>query len=519
MNGEEDGGRCGRTRGRILPAIVIAAAILIYFVEAAVTFQRPLGGDEANYAVVAQEVLSGGKLYVDALGLRPPLTYGAYAAAFSLFGQSETAIRLFALIVHAASLGLLILLAYRVAGKRAAYVTLLLGALWWGSPGLEGRSANTELFSNLLVIASACLFMSYLDRPAWRSLLAAAFLVGLATLVKQVAVATAGAIWLAMLSSALSRKEEMRRFVKATALLAAGVAIPWLAVLGWFGATGRLREFMAYNFQWVAGYDAVTVSGRPFLTRLSEATSEWRPEQAGLWLAALAGIFCVRPGRSRGKHAFLVAWPTLNLLVILRVGRFHEHHFLVMLPGIVILTALALMALWEEIRSEPAGWRRPAVILAIVFLLASLRTFAATEASLYRQIINGQMTAPGEGLSYEQARDVGLRLRKISRAGDTLLVWGQAPQLYFYSGLKPACPMIAFDTWLSFEWRTGYRSAWAEREARMLKEAVDQGPTVIVITEFADQAREYLGGMADKRYTVVSQTNGITVLRRSPLIR
>ena len=55
--------------------------------------------DEAGYSVIANEIVDGGRPYIDAVDRKPPLLFWTYAAAFKVAGEYNwIALHIFSLI-------------------------------------------------------------------------------------------------------------------------------------------------------------------------------------------------------------------------------------------------------------------------------------------------------------------------------------------------------------------------------------------------------------------------------------
>ena len=465
------------TLRRRLPFIGAVVAVLAHLALGALTLRLPLNRDEASYAVIAERLRAGDRLYVDVIGLRPPLPYWTYMVALGILGSTTIAVRLMGMAVSAASLALMIYVGARLGGRRTALVVAFLCALWWRPVGLEGYVANTEIFINLFALLSTVVFLAYLERPRIHLLVVAGTLAGLATLFKQMGAAQAAAMGFAVL---LHRREAdhkgRRRALVAFLIIVATVVLPWLIAGGWFAAKGHFSEFWFCNFQWMGAYSETRAEGLPIFKRFMWYSRGWLPEQFGLWVLAAAGCFAAVRSGSRVVHMYLVAWLIASGLVILWARSFYEHHFLLLLPPALLLAARGLCAAGESLATGtlPGAHRPAAILLAFLVgyaVLAAVRTDYRLYKDAWLRSFRGAMQT-----EYDINRVVGLEVGKLTRPGDRIFVWGSAPEIYFYSGRQPLCKIVWLDTWIG-----NSVTGWKERQADIVLEAMVKSPPAAVV--------------------------------------
>ena len=232
--------------------LLVPVVILVTFRLHA--FGGPLETDECNYAYIGARLLAGDQLYVDVWDHQPPGVFILFAGLIALAGDSETAIRVMALLWSLATLLLVFLVARKGLRPGAAWFAALLFAMASSDPGMAGEGANREIYMNALVVgAVACLL-----RPAGIRILLAGLLLGLASTMKTVVAAQ----WLALLvvlwiGQVGSRRRALPRLAWTTLAFGAGPALVWVAVAGYFAATGRFAVFYDAVFTYNLTYSAV----------------------------------------------------------------------------------------------------------------------------------------------------------------------------------------------------------------------------------------------------------------------
>ena len=466
----------------ILIAVLVIAGIL-YVTRAVLPLGEPLGPDEASYAVVAQKIMAGGRLYTDIISIRPPLLFAAYAAWMTLCGSSEISLRLMALVLNLAGFVLLILLAHRLEGKRLAILTFLLGALWWQTAPLTGYMPNTEIFINITAIISALIFLRVLKQPSLGMLFLAGLVAALGNLFKQMALANFAAMWIALFWVYPVRRDRGRGVILGSLVLGAAAVLPWCAAMGYYAAKGMFDIFWQFNFKWIVAYDKISSTMEPMYQRVFWQTSHFLGEVVGLLLLAGAGVFCSRPQENRARHIFLVTWLLVAGVIIVSAGRFYEHHFQTLLPAGILLAARGLLGLLEEREGtkDLEQPRRSMAFAAMVILFAVL-AYARIEVRAYRRILGPDTMWP----AYQQSRIVGRMVGELTNSTDTIFVWGGVPQIYCYSGRKPASRIIWLDTWMA----TSHPEWMEEQTASIIKGLEKNQPKCIVVSSEEEYLRQ-----------------------------
>src|ERR1700722_17305372 len=231
-----------RRRFGAFDAAVVLFVGLVFFAHV-VRIVEPFGVDQGLFACFTRWVPRGWLPYRDLFDSKPPLFLYSYALAGLVPGELARAIWW----VEAAFLAGSLFLAFALGRERwsrwtgLACAALLFLALWspaWG--GFWSRAQAEELLA-LPMLGSAWLALRAIDRhplAAWAGVLA-----GICGLYKIPSMAIAGAwavTWLltGRPAAALGR----------AALLACGIAIPWLLTVIWFGAHHALPDFVAGVF-------------------------------------------------------------------------------------------------------------------------------------------------------------------------------------------------------------------------------------------------------------------------------
>src|SRR5438034_5994313 len=98
-----------RISTRVLFVVLVGAAILLF-----PTIYWPFDYDQGTFAYGGSAILRGEKPYIDFWDIKPPNIFYEYAIAFTLFGKSVLAIRLYDYLNALLTIALLFLLGTRL---------------------------------------------------------------------------------------------------------------------------------------------------------------------------------------------------------------------------------------------------------------------------------------------------------------------------------------------------------------------------------------------------------------------
>jgi hypothetical protein len=400
------------------PRLALALGLAVLVVAALPVFCATFINDDATYAVVAQKLNEGGRLYHDAVDNKPPLIYATFEAIFALFGASTmAAVKLATLLVNAGALGLLFLIGRALFDRRVgAAAALLFACAQVSGVATDALAPNTEGWANFFILLSLWLA---LRRPAAAlSVAAAGAAASVAALYRLQSVAAfAGLAWL------LYERAPRRAFLWA----ALGALLPVLATAAWFWRDGTLVELvywvLRHNVSYVSvgNADGMTAGkvGRIALTLASEL-----PLLAAAWSGR--ALWRSPFGVDRAARGLLASQLALGLGAYQAGHRFYGHYFIQLVPF------LALLGGWAIATHGTAALRR-LPRLALVWVAG----FA---------IFNGATLArKGDAASsLSAARYLETRLR----TGDHILLWGGDPLVPFASG-RPFASRFAFNNLLT----------------------------------------------------------------------
>jgi len=429
----------GDGRSRILCVALLAMTALLFVWVRAPLLSIPLERDEGEYAYIAQRMLAGEVPYRDAFDQKPPAVFGAYLAAFALFGESTEGIHLFLHAWTALTALLLYEVLRRLGGALPAAFGTLIFAVASASVTLTGNAANTEIFMLLPMVASAYGLLRAVDARSsgaafgwWLSCGAGA---AFACWFKPVA-----ATWILLVFAVVvSEAGGVRWLVRAGLGVACGVGIVSAASVGWLVSIGAWDAFVdavvLHNLDYAQGNSLAAG-----IAALKRRFAEQAPGFAVYWALAVGAI--VWPGLlPKRARWWLGGWWIVSAAGVAVGLYFRPHYFFQLLPAQSGLAGFALAA----VASRPLRSRSPGIALAGAASCAAVAVAsplvaeapirnAESPAAISREIYG---TNP-----FVESEAIGKYIRRTSAADDRVYIVGSEPQILFYADRRSATRYI-----------------------------------------------------------------------------
>lgn len=392
--------------------------------------------DEQVYAVVATEMLHGGRPYLDAVERKPPLLFFLYEQILRVSGTGNWfGLHLVMVLWTLATMVVLYFIASRLFDRATGYWAAMLYALFAAWADYRSLALNGELLMNLPATAAVAIALHRGSSRVRPELILAGALVAIAFLLKQPSGIVALALGLYLL---LPAYRAQRNLEWSHSLLHGGLLT--VGFLGVFSVTAWLL--------WKAGI----LSPAIYWTVLDHGV-ETGPTTGIFWRGALergafftlstlplmiGGLEAVHPrlrGRRlwRGREAELTGLLLLLLVSLVGVsasGQFLYHYFLQLLPPLVLLAAPVFAEAGRSTWSR--RWLLPSRPVLLTWLVLSSIVFL---------VVNSLGVA-----NHDEPGSAAVYVRDHSEPSDRLFVWGQGDRFtgfYLDSGLRPAARYIA----------------------------------------------------------------------------
>jgi hypothetical protein len=316
----------------------------------AVSLVRPcLSDDEAIYATVAREMLTGHELYRDVIDHKPPAIYVVYAATQAVAGAVGGMVLLHLVLIGvvfatALLLARIVRLHWPGTDARAPAAAALLWIAYTTTlVDVDALAANCELFMMLPLVGAVCVFLDGRGRLGDQAL--AGILIGVACLFKYQA-----GIQLPLLGAAAlfgRGAGGVGRRLLAVVALGAGFAAMIGFALCWVWRGGGLDEalfWLKFNF----AYIEVGTSWHELVQRLAI--------RGGLVVGSAAllyglGTAAVVAARREPFVRFMAGWLLVSGIAVFVGGRFFGHYFHQLTAPLAVLAAPAAVRLWQRRRA------------------------------------------------------------------------------------------------------------------------------------------------------------------------
>jgi 4-amino-4-deoxy-L-arabinose transferase-like glycosyltransferase len=381
--------------------------------------------DEAVYSVVANEIVDGGRPYIDAVERKPPLLFWTYAAIFKVAGKFNwKALHAVALLWTLGTMAGL----YVIGRELFDHETGLIAALFYSifQPWLTSKDLafNGELLMNLpvvwaWVIAFGCGWGTL--RP---ELFAAGALLCAGFFLKQPAAIAAPplAIYLLLPGYRRSRGLSFNASMAQATILAAG----------FFGALGLVtlvlwkQGILRAAFYWtITNHDIPQVFRGRGATLTLAFVATCLPLLIGAWMA-YRDADGVWEGTTAERKALLLL-VAASALGVAAGGRFYDHYYIQLIPPLALLAAPHYARFWSGKTQQSFRWLNRRITYAWLALIVVAFSFEH-----WRELA-----------SQRESSEAGRYLADHSAPDDKVFVWGQAPKIYLDARRRPASRYIA----------------------------------------------------------------------------
>ncbi|HEV3452716.1 MAG TPA: glycosyltransferase family 39 protein [Acidimicrobiia bacterium] len=478
--------RGGRPAWRLFAALLLLTVALrlpAFFVDV-------FNSDETFLATQAHVIRDGGNLYREAADRKPPLVPYVYAASFEFFGSTALwTVRVMAMLAIALTAWMVAVEARRRWGERAGWTAgLLLVLAMVAFAPQDGQAANFEVF--MLPAMTAAVLLARRGRAT-----SSGAAVAIATLAKQTGAATLLPVFYLVWKA---------RGRQGAARAAVGFAAP-LGLVAFALGPGQLVYWTVVgngSYVSVRAASLVVVSTLILMTLAFAACNlpiVWRLPYA--WRARH------RRAADGGTDTDLWLW-LISAAVSVALGlRFFGHYYIQLVPPLCLLTAGSLARTWRRLGTA-----------TIAFAAAAAIAFSA--AGYF-------MTPYGREPRYQTvSRFLATHAGKKGR----VLVWGNVPEIYWASNLRPATRLLTISTLTnSFPGRPA-RDAAPESSSNLVWDwfyedlashppqfIVDTAPAAIRGAQYTPIGRfPRLEAIVDSQYRFDGSIDGLAVYQKRP---
>jgi 4-amino-4-deoxy-L-arabinose transferase-like glycosyltransferase len=395
----------------------------------------PLERDEGEYAYAGQLLLQGIPPYILAYNMKLPGIYAAYAGVMRVLGETPAGIHLGLLLLNALTSILLFFLTAYLFGRMAGAVAGISYALLSTSASVMGFEAHATHFVVLpallgifaLVYAMQSATQSEAIRfQRWWLFFLSGLLSGISFLMKQHA---AFFVLFCLLYLGWTNWGRRKLLLRQAVIFMLGVILPYLATCWWMYRAGVFQRFWFWTVAYAGEYSRMGLrrAVHAFLENSHIVVSPSIP----IWVLALVGLSALLWSQSaRRQTSFLILFLLCSFLALCPGAYFRPHYYILLLPAVSILTAVAVSSATEKLMQQNK-------LVAIVPLLVF---FACVGFSVFRQRQTYFSLTPDEVVqsiygnnAFIPAIKVADYIRQKSPVEARIAVLGSEPEIYFYA--------------------------------------------------------------------------------------
>jgi 4-amino-4-deoxy-L-arabinose transferase-like glycosyltransferase len=419
--------------GRFLPWLIGCGLVVLAVLTRLPAFAMSVvDWDESLYFIMAEQWRAGHLPYTTVWDNKPIGIYAIFAAFQSLLGDSPVSMRVAGVLAIAATA----ILAWRItrhllrdlAPLTAELAGALAGVLFIVTTiSADGIASNTEIFIEAFTGLGMLLALTPPGRIGWGRALVIGLSLGIAFMIKYVAVFDMLAVFLAMTALPGRTRAGLARLwdvLRLGVIFSLGALAPFVAAVLLYAAHGAFGVFLQASLLSNLRRVAIPVSGNSFLSAFwGQAVVYPALYAALLWL--LARLARAR-GAGRAEIVLLMVWTVTASIGVASGGLYFSHYFIQILPVLCIVLGVTV--------GQAAALLKAAPKAAILILAAagSIPPVYAATVDLGRMIPIDRRPAQGFGPLRDTAAEVAADLKpELARApGQTIYVFDGEPVLY-----------------------------------------------------------------------------------------
>jgi hypothetical protein len=418
---------------------LLALTMVIVIVIRARMLGVPLERDEGEYAYAGRLLLQGVPPYSLVYNMKFAGIYVAYALIMAVFGQSAQGIHLGLLAFNLASIALVFVLARRLFDPYTGLVAAGAFATFSLARFVLGFAAHATNFILVPMLAGLLLTLTAVKSRKLLPAFLGGLLLGMAPMIKQQGAPFVLFGLLYVVWKMLAERAGWKASLKSSLAFVAGAVVPFAVVVLWMRHAGVFGNFWFWCFKYARQY-ASEVPLSVGITLLRDQIGFMFGSGLILMCLAIIGL-AVTPFDPDMKHkrAFVLGFVLFSFLCVCPGLYFREHYFVLLLPALAMLVGIGVRYARQALIRLDLPWL--AGIPALVFLVGvgylmhaeSFLMFATPSAYLQRSYPD---------CPFGEAVEVGKYIKEHAHKGDKLVVIGSEPEIYFYSGLRPATGYI-----------------------------------------------------------------------------
>ena len=330
--------------------LVLLLILILQFTLRAPFINLPLEpGEEGLYSYFAQRISAGAVLYRDMQDVKPPGVFYIYLMAFKTLGEKESSIRLFSIMFAMLTTIFMFLIGKQIGNKNMGLIAALLFAVFSSGVVIDGVWGTVEGFMVLpMVIAFYCFFrgcdvINDLKSEGKRALFSwagfmefflAGLFSGLAIMIKQVALFNFIALLIIAIAMNIKNKKMAIRILSN---IIAGFLLMVPFLLGYFFIKGGLPGLIEFTM-----FNSVGMVKPKIIWFIQKTAEIMIKGNSILWLLSIIGVACILKWHRSIRYIALLVWGIFSIIGVFILGFALPHYYLQIIPGLSLLSAVAI---------------------------------------------------------------------------------------------------------------------------------------------------------------------------------
>ncbi len=408
-----------------LPWILLGVALIIYFIARYSFLEIPLNRDEGSYGYLGRVAINGGTPYVDFYEMKPPGLYYIFGLLGSIFGFSESGLRMAIAFINLGSAAFLIGVGKNIfknikAGAVVGAVFLIMSL----NLGHLGFSAVSEHYVNFFF--AGCLYFLTRNRSPRDYIYAGAMVSG-ALLIKQTALFFLVATVIYIVIDHVVRKKSLKDIFWTGLKYGGTIAAVGIITLLFLYLSGGWNDFVHWIYDVSKNYSTVD----------EESKAAFYFDFFGkkffhsFWIIGISSLIGLVYSLYKVKHE---KWNILYLIIFLSFlglsmtpgGRFYSQYWMLLIIPLAVFSGYIGKAIVNEKSLMISA--AMAVGLGVVFMADFNHNKHYYLPDNVHRIV--AMATPGNPFS--EIRELSNYAERLSTSEDKFYVLGGEPQAYLY---------------------------------------------------------------------------------------
>lgn len=436
--------------------LLLGLSLLFFLLRIPSLIEPNWYGDEGIYQVIGKALKDGRKLYTEIWDNKPPILYIVYA----IFNGDQFLVRTFSLLIGILTLLLFYKLAIRILiNHRASIISTFIFTVLLATPVLEGNIANAENFLLAPIITAGIIIygVSHIgdnSKKLNQKLILAGFLLGLAFMLKTVAIFDFLAFFLFIIIFKLPQNTQLRKLNLKFYKFRIKLHYLTISELKKLVNKSLLHYIIAFlipvfitALYFISNNNFYDFASAVFLSNINYVGVENKllfPQGLLIFkiIALLISIYIIFLKRNSFSKSqiFVLIWFVVSIFNTNFSGRPYTHYTLLLLPSWTLLIGLLFTKLTRQIRYLFIFL----LVTVVIFVNNIFKPDVEKSIKYYDNALafifdKKDIITYREFFDYKTTRDyeVASFIKSHTNSTERILIWGDNPQIYILSEKLP----------------------------------------------------------------------------------